>query len=296
MRNFSNINLVNYKALLGTRAIKFGTISGVAVPVTINWMDYGASTANPNVSILADFETPACTALDQIRSVYIDNLGSSVPIYVYFPDTGYTVSAKPNSEGWYPAFTNAKQIWIIGEGFFTGNIPSTLVLVSNIPLYPSVNSEIDTATALYLASSNITRGTNIFNTNFGTPALGDQFTSAILNTETDGQIVRLFQTPRPSGFIYVTSCYVSVQNFLNTSNSVVANNQFFFESTGLAGVFLATALSVQPSQNIPQVILLNIQGQWKLDATQTYQWRNQVESGDAQGAAVINLSYTTNPN
>src|SRR5580704_7932466 len=107
MRSFIGFGQANYIGIPETQGIKLAGIKGVVIPLLFQWISYGASTAKPNINVLVNVNNQACIAMDQIRSVYIDNLGSDQPIYVNFPDTNYTIAAKPNSEGWYPAYTNA---------------------------------------------------------------------------------------------------------------------------------------------------------------------------------------------
>lgn len=296
-RAFIGFGQVNYIGAVYTTPMKLAGLSGVVVPITIPWLIYGASSAKPNINVLVDTSTAVCRALDQIRSVYIDNLGSANPIYVFFPDTGCTVAAKANSEGWYPAYTNQKTAWVIGEGFLTGSIPNTLVLLSNIPVPTAVFTELDQSVALWQASPVITRGTSIYNSNFGIPALGDQFfISAPLST-ISSLPTGMWNTPYPSGFIYVTS--ITVNLFNQQSASVVPNQgALSIGSTGLGGTLLQLFFSNVPLfANVPplNLVLFSVSGlQIKLDATQT--WRFSIVTGTTgSGFAQITSSFTQVP-
>ncbi|MDE2020114.1 MAG: hypothetical protein KGJ13_07250, partial [Patescibacteria group bacterium] len=119
-RNFAGFGQVQYIGTPYVVPIKLAGISGVVCPLRFDWFSYGASSLKPNINVLVNMDVQQCAKMDVIRSVYIDNLGSDNPIYVFFPDTGCTVSAKPNSEGWYPAYTNAKTVWVVGLGFVSG--------------------------------------------------------------------------------------------------------------------------------------------------------------------------------
>lgn len=294
MRNFGGIAVQAFQGILNVRAVKLQGIATAVVPINIVWSVYGASTLTPNVAVGFDFSAQAFVSLDQIRSVYIDNLGSSSPVFVTFPDTSYTIVAKPNSEGWYPAYTNSQQFVVTGLGFNSASLPVTEVLVSNAVLPPAVNNEIDTSVAYWLASSQITRGTTIYNQNLGTPALGDQFTTAVLNLATDANIQsNLFGTPYTTGFIYIVDCMVFIASPTTAANG---GNQLFFESTGIAGVFLAPTFSIQSTILTPGLAIVQQRGNWKLDATQTWRVRNSVQSGAMQGAARFDFTWTYNPN
>jgi len=293
MRNFGGVPVRPFLSKLNVAAVKLQGIQTQVVPINIDWRDYGASSLLSNIAVEINIEQQSFVALDFIRSVYIDNLGSNQPIFVVFPDTTYTIVAKPNSEGWYPAYTNGKKLTIVGLGFTDVSIPTSEILISNAILPPGVNNEIDTSVAYWLASSSITRGTTIYNQNLGTPALGDQFTSQTLDLSVDGFTVNCFGTPFP-GFIYITDMYIGISSYTGGVNPCA--NNIFFESLGVAGQFYSGGMSV-PGGNatIPLAPLLQMQGQWKIDASQFWRVRNGIINGAPVGTATFNFSYTSNP-
>jgi hypothetical protein len=258
----------------------------------LQWLSYGASTANQNINVLVDLKTQPCVRLDQIRSVYIDNLGSDNPVYVYFPDTACTVVAKPNSEGWYPAYTGDRKFWVIGEGFLTGHIPQTLVIVTNIAVSPAVNVELDQSTPLWKASASITRGNTIYNSNLGVPALGDQTRQYFGAFNVPGVLANnVFDSPYSSGFIYLTTLDFSYLGMATGGQTIVV-----LESTGIAGI-LYQFFWTMPNTIIPNSIqkILQLEGlQIKLDATQT--WRLRAASTNISMGYSATVSFTTNPN
>lgn len=292
-RSFIGFGQVPYIGQPFTNPIKLSGIAGTQLPLLFNWLIYGASTLRPNINVLVDIDNAVCRAMDQVRSVYIDNLGSDNPVYVYFPDTGYTVAAKPNSEGWYPAFTNAKKIWIIGEGFLTGDIPTAFVILCNIALPASVNTEIDNAVALWRASPTISRGSTIYNSTLGIPALGDQlFTANPLSATVIGDTVPLWNSPYASGFLYITSIVIYG---LGVSNAVLNSGAMVLESTGIAGV-LATPRWIQQPTIPPGYVgeIFRLTGlQTKLDAAQSWRART-ITAGDG-GTIQIYSSFTQQP-
>lgn len=298
MRNFIGFGQVAYIGQAFVRSIKLAGISGQCSPFFFPWLIYGASTSVPNINVLVSLENPVCKALDQIRSVYIDNLNSSIPVYVYFPDTGTTIVAKPNSEGWYQAFTNAKVFWVIGIGFLTGDIPQTLVTVSNLALPPLVNTELDQSVNLWKASPLISRGLTPYNQNLGIPALGDQ--SIAYNSTAGGVGIlnnNLWGTPLASGFVYVTGVYWTAKGIAvaGAGNLVVQ-----VESTGVAGTLWQASYFTpnSASGNSPENadVLLNLGGQMslKLDATQT--WRLRATNWSSNPVQLsLTTNYTINP-
>lgn len=302
-RSFLGFGQVPYIGQPFTNPIKLAGIAGLAIPLLFQWLSYGASTLTPSINVLVDCDTAVCKNFDQIRSIYIDNLGSPNPVYVYCPDTGYTVSAKANSEGWYPAYTNSKKVWVVGQGFLTGNIPQAFIILSNIALLPNVNTEIDQAVALWRASPVITRGTSIYNNTFGIPALGDQFfSSSPLNLSTGIPPVNMWNTPYSSGFLYITNLQVNMFGSIPPTGSLIGN--LVIESTGVAGQLILLAYNSANSyggfgnvyQSNPGVVnLLNMSGiQVKLDATQT--WRMRLTLNIGSGFAQAISAFTQQPN
>jgi hypothetical protein len=292
MRSFLGFGQVPYIGTPNAQPIKLGGIAAQTVPLLFQWISYGAGLARPNINVLVSLETQPCVKLDQIRSVYIDNLASDSPIYIYFPDVGYAITAKPNSEGWYPVYSNSKTFWVVGEGFTAANIPQTWILISNIFMPPSVNVELDNAVALWKASPIITRGNTIFNTNFGTPALGDQFFASPAISVAVGNTAGLWNTPYASGFLYLTSLVINgVQLFSSGGNST---GTFVVESTGIAGTLFSELYCLTPNTPPGVSPLLQLSGlQTKLDATQTWRIRTTSLSGGTVSGQLQSLSSFT---
>lgn len=290
MRSFIGFGQKPYIGTPQALAIKLGGISAQVIPLLFQWISYGAGASEANVNVLVDLRSQPCVRLDQIRSVYIDNLGSYVPVYVYFPDTNYTIVAKPNSEGWYPAFTNSKVFWVVGEGFTGVSVPQTSVIISNIYVPPSVNVEIDSGLSLFLASASISRGQTIYNQNFGTPALGDQTQQVAFNTGAGITSPTLFLGPYASGFIYLTALSVMFNNL--PVGGAQAN--IVLESTGIAGILYQFICSSPGALGPNNFVVYQMSGKnIKLDATQT--WRFRSTTTVIGGAAFCAFDYTTNP-
>lgn len=296
MRSFLGFGQVDYIGQTYTRSIKLAGISSQVVPLLFQWISYGASTTKPNINVLVNIANANCKAIDQIRSVYIDNLGSDNPIYVYFSDTGYCVVAAPNSSGWYPAYTNSKEFWVIGEGFLTGDIPQTFIMLGNVALPANVNYEINNAVALWRASPLITRGTSIYNSSLGIPALGDQLQSTIPFSLLVPNSLALWGTPYPSGFIYLTSLKIYGLNLLGSAPGQAG--QLDIGSTGSAGILISpTFAAAAPGAYQPpgSTLIMDLTGlQTKLDATQS--WRVNVATQlIAGGVAQVISSFTQQP-
>lgn len=294
MRNFGAFPAQNY---IGTPfafpvQLSAGLQSQVA-PLLFNWLSYAAATAAPNqlvnVSLVGN---NVAARMGTVQSVFIDNLGSNASIYVRCMDTNYTVAAQPNSCGWYPIFTNLLTFQIVGMGFVTGSIPTTLVMFSNLRIIPSVDLELATSVALWLASSSISRGTGIQNTNYGTPALGDQSINYmdILGAGFTGGLHAIWNTPQANGFIYLTDINVSIE-----TKGAVGLLQWAILSTGAAGVLyeFTGPLTSPQYQSVLNFSGLNV----KLDATQTWEIFI-INNTYGANSVVLNHSFcwTQNPN
>jgi hypothetical protein len=273
--------------------IKLGPLSGVSCPFIFNWLSYGASTANPNIVVNLDMSGSLVAGkLGNLRSVYIDNTGSDVPIYIQFPDTGETIVCQPNCTIWAPCYTQAMKCIVAGLGFFTGDIPTTYIIFTNLPVPPATNIEIQTAVALWRGSSTITRGNTIYSTNFGTPALGDQ-TISYKDTINAIGVFRsnLWGTPLPNGFIILTHIDVKCYNAVAAASM---NNEWLLESTGISGT-LYDFIAQQPAGQFQGYDVLNMNSMnIKLDATQT--WRLRATTNATTSLAVHVFNWTTSPN
>lgn len=296
MRIFSTIVPTAYIGAPQAQPIKLGGIAGQGVPLSFAWLGYGASSLKPNINVQVDLSQQPCVKLDQVRSVYIDNLGSDIPIYINFPDLNYTIVAKPNSEGWYPAYTNARQLSVIAEGFLSGNIPQTQIIVSNIYIPPSVNVELEQSASLWRASPNINR-TGGNTSNFGSPALGDQSVQYSGAVAVPGVLQNnLWGTPLTGGFIYLTAVEFLLQDISSSGNGFL---QILLQSTGIAGglyvyffVLPAASSPIIPAQILMRQGAKNI----KLDATQTWQLFASTVVGGIQAQYSLAMDYTVNPN
>ncbi len=298
MRPFIGYGQTHYIGQPVAAPIKLKGIDTISVPLLFQWISYGAATANPNINVLVELRGQACARLDNIRSIYINNLGSDVPIYVHFEDTQYDVVAKPNSSGWYPVYTNQKFFNVIGLGFLDGNIPQTTILVCNANIMPSVNVEIDTSVPLWLASPTITRGNTIYNTNYGTPALGDQAFSGAIDAIPPAPTVlnNLWGTPYSDDFLYVTGLQIALLTFSSASVGGFAGT-VFIESTGVAGILYQFDFRFASTSIINADLINRSAMNLKLDATQTWRMRF-VAGGGVTPTGFITLSseYTINPN
>lgn len=163
MIDFRGIDLVSF---IGQPIGKPAALcNGTTAQVTIQWLLYEVGNALPDLGIQVDLSGIApALQLDQIRSVYIDNLESAVPIYVYFPDTGFTACCLPYSVAWVPVITNNRRATIYGIGFTDTSIPLTNVFFNSFNM-PMANQTISASSSITPVS--ITLASTIFGTTVG---------------------------------------------------------------------------------------------------------------------------------
>jgi hypothetical protein len=161
--NLSSIKQQNY---IGTPyAIPMKLAPGLfCVPLKFNWQAYGASDTNQNIAVsinLTGTTNQPRQLLQQIKSVYIDNTGSAVPIYVQFTDTLFTAIAQPYSAGWYPVFTNGFEFVVAGLGFTSLQSPTTQIFVTNSPVAPYTDAALQTVLPQFLSSPSLGGGAGL---------------------------------------------------------------------------------------------------------------------------------------
>lgn len=263
-------------------------------PLFVDWAFYGASSSNNKIGIEQDLKgTVAAQLIPKVVSVYIDNLGSNVPVYTRFPSTGFVIAAPPNSADWYNCISSDLRVEIYGIGFVTGQIPKTNFYFTDAYVPPYSNFEQQNVIDKWLASAVISRGQNIFNQDYGVPALGDQTFQTRLDAKFSGSSV-LFGTPLADGFIYLTDIWCLAQ--VSTQNT--ESGQCVIESTGVSGVlytFDYTSLVDHPEN----ILLYSGKGNLKISATELWRLRISIPlvSGNAnQNFINLVINYTTNPN
>lgn len=107
--------------------------------VYVNWADYGAVTGS---TVLIDLDLSSLgpsNAINEIRSVYIDNTFSDTDVFVYFPDTGFTVIAPANSTLIHPVWTNGLKCQLYASGFRNFVIPTCTFQFSNMHVNAATN-------------------------------------------------------------------------------------------------------------------------------------------------------------
>lgn len=264
---------------------KKSNVPPITVPLYIQWATYGVGTAKPNLNIGFNFEQ--LESIDLINSVYIDNLGNNVPVYVYFADTNYTVACQPNATCWQPVMTNGKKGQIIGQGFTDADTNTfTRVTFSNVVVPPYIDIELDQSVSLFRASPSIQRGNTLYNSKFAPAALGDQTAQTRIGLTAPSTAT--FLSPQANGFYVLTNLQLNLNTLQGGAAQFI---QLFIESTGIAGILYTIEYGILATV-IANVNVLNIQpAQIKIDATQTWRMRNPSALSNGAAQLIVNYSY-----
>jgi len=173
------------------------------VRLDIPWTFYGASPANQNIGVSVNLQIGGqqgvTAALDAIRSVYIDNSFSPVPVFIQFPDTLYTVICPAFAVVMSPVFTYVQQFTVYAQGFEIGQAPTTSVFCSNTRhdgfYVPTTQSGVDPALAVQYAFTDryvtpYSGNFNIASVNFG-PADATRYIAAVINQMYQSSVVTI---------------------------------------------------------------------------------------------------------
>jgi hypothetical protein len=151
-----------YNNRLFSTAYTRATQSGNLVAAVIDWSQYPAGSDNPQFVVQVLFSSNANVPNGfKPLSLYINNLGSQIPIYVYFPDTGYQVTAPANSEGWYTIIANAPVAWIGGLNFQDNSLPITTIMFTDLLMPNYVNVATPQTLVQKLSSPAIGGGSDV---------------------------------------------------------------------------------------------------------------------------------------
>lgn len=305
-RSFLGIETVPYPGQLIGKPYKLtspSTYPPTYVKMPIDWNPIWQSLGNPTaagVQVNLMLGGPK-RQLDIIRSVFIDNKNSAFPVSVYFPESGYSVTAAPNTALWYPCIVADMNAFIFIEGLTAGNIPTTDVYFTNVLIEPYSDPEINQSVELELASANISRGTTIFNTNFGVPALGDQVVNYADSYDSTvfPAVVRdnLMNTPYASGFLYLTHVFITT-SFAAAGGFIIGGTWQWTIVTDTGDVLFTIEPNPIVGQSASNVTVLDLQKMnLKLDATLTYRIvMTRAPSPKQQINFNHTFVFTTNPN
>lgn len=255
---------------------------------SIDWSKYGVSVAVPSIAIPFTFGgTNSPRQFGKCLSVRIDNTAVATSSYVFFPDTGYVVVAPPDSIVTENVISDAQTVLLIGQGFTNAAPGQTNFFFANFCQQNFFDPEITQATALWLASANPRLTPTIFNTNLGTPALGDQQVSFLIPLSNASFNV----LPQLNlGFYYFTHVFMRL---VNLPNPPPVGFDLKFQSGNPVQTWLTVNCTASNGGDITPIYSQPMQ--LKIDATLgTLVLTNNGPSG--QGEVYISVIYSSNPN
>ncbi len=306
-RNLNTFRVVPYVGQVYGQPFNACGQTGRVVPLRFDWNNYGASTAQPNVmvpftSLVGNDATGG--QLPAIRSVYINNLNSGVAVYVEFDSPpGYQIACEPNAEGWFPVFTNSLNFKVAAQGFVTGLIPVTEILLTDIFVPAFTSPELPQTLDLWLASASISRGTTIYNQDNAVPALGDQTSQALIDCAANPGTAAICGCPLASGYVYLTDLWIKLIHGSTGGGTALYKCYLRDISITLAqalalGRVIYTFPSVLTAAGTADILLYQGKGNIKLDATISW----GLDCGPTQGTGYaantwLNgiFNFTTNP-
>jgi len=163
-RNFLQYPFAAFQGNFSSKA--FNDTQGtqhLSVLAAVGWSNYSIGgaplgLANPNFSVLVNLNAAGPNTVSQtwqVISVYIDNEAVNFPVYLYFPDTQFSLSCPANSSGWFRVFTLGRQAYVTGLGISNQDIANnavTNVFFTDAFSVPYLDQENPTAVDMRLAS------------------------------------------------------------------------------------------------------------------------------------------------
>lgn len=103
------VDYVGNYVSLPVNMLKAPTEGNRAVPIGWLWQQGGAEP--PAYVVHFNAANQRVLPISQICALHLNNLHSSVPITILFPDTNFEIQLGPNLEGYYPVTTNALEFF-----------------------------------------------------------------------------------------------------------------------------------------------------------------------------------------
>ena len=247
------------------------------VPTLFQWATYGVNQANPDVTVSVNLGGGASqsnqTSISTIRGVYIDNTGSDGSVYVYFPDTQFTVTCAPFETAFSPVLTNSLMCLVAGRGFGTNDASQTRVFFMNEPVPFGSIEEIQNTYPQWRASPQLSRGLNQYSAGYASPAIGDQWQYQRLQPPAGIKQIPILNTPFLQGGI-ITLTDFSISRSTNANNASGGSGTIKILSLGASGTlyeFLYSDANVEDQLGVnPQPVVSKTGLQYKLNASENW--------------------------
>lgn len=298
-RSFTGILIVPYIGQPYFVPVAYCGMDLKLVPLDLNWSSYSVGPMRTAVGVSVIMASGVQPPIKQIAGVIIDNTACPVPVYVVF-DSGVIITCAPFQQVFAPALSADLKCVIYADGFTGANSGATRVLLSDKPLPPFSNIEIQQVFPYWIASPSIQRfGSDIQNQNYGVPALGDQCAARSFSLPGSVGTAQNVFPIAAGGYYYlcgVNAAFVGVSRSGGGSSFV---NIVFRNQTVTADQLLS--FSVHITGGDPATIRNNVMD-WgnfnvKLDATQGWElYAANVPGSINNGQFEANFVYTFNPN
>lgn len=195
------------------------------VSLSVAWNDYSpvSLTAITKTSIPINLSSGVKPPLDRIVAVYIDNTGNDNPVFILFPDTGYSISIDANNQQWFPVITNAYNIVLACS--YIGTVGTTQFIFTDAPISPIDSGIFDKVYPQWAASNLLI--TELSN-EFRLPALGDRIYANTLNAFAGAIELNMYRATAGATYTHIKSLNVI---FTNNAGALV-NELITFSISG----------------------------------------------------------------
>lgn len=296
--SFAGIPTKNYVGAIYSQPMQlFGQgarYSGRYVPLLINWLAYGGGSAQQNLGITVQLSgSNQSQVLQKVISVYIDNDNSLCSIYVIADDTGFTVSAAPNTSGWQFIVTNSFNFHIYATGMIDGSVPQSKIYFTDAYIPANVDPAINTEVTCMIGSPQLQRS-GLGTPPYFPPALGDQnrFPSFSLASGTADQAIAFGGTANQ--FLYFTQIQFCL-GFIQNSGAAQALATVNFQNNSASPTLISCPIannSAVASALYSNVILLDIRGNFRFQNNLLWSLHLALSTGVNAGVVQVNISFT----
>lgn len=302
-RNFEDFPVFPYIGQFFSMPVDWCGVKQNAMPINIDWLVYGASSSVPRLGVGFNFQlginTPG-VMMEKLAGVYIDNTNSPNPVYVRFQNN-FVLTCQPFAVVFAPVLvSNSLQFAVYGDGFVTGQIPSTRIFLFEKSIVPFTLIERPTVIDYWIASPSIQRpSSQIFNLNFGPPALGDQSAARGISLPGAHGTTQTVFPIAATGYYYLTGISAAFVGYSRSAggssfiditlrNATITTDTLMSFTTHVNGGDAAIGRT-----NVMDLVGMNL----KLDATQGWElFGSNIPGSINNGQFVANFIYTFNPN
>lgn len=274
--------------ILGPRSVEF----------QIDWSQYGAPNIDP-IGVAIDLSNLSnVNPLDGIRSVYVDNTFSDIIVYVFFPDTNFTLVCPAGAIVWLPVMTAGLKCTVFAESFGT-DVPTTVVHLCNfkvegfyIPATQSgqVANPVDLTLTDFSQLDGVNTNVSTFNAQTLGPPASDRLVIVAVqgatNSATTPTITSVTINGTPMNVASMKSAQVSMAGLyylivpLGTTGNIVVNH------TGLSGTGGGVAIEVYTLTDYESAAPMDIEFALNTPGSAS---QNVLLSTDNGGAAVYSV-------